>query len=163
MDSTICDFSAGCQGWVNVDDVVMGGVSHSMMQHRLDGTASFTGELSLERNGGFASVRTLLNVRDFRKFERFRLRLKGDGKHYSFRVRNDERFDGVVYASDFDTQPGEWMEIDLPFSDFRPLFRGRARPEAPAMDPARVVQIGFLISSKQEGPFCLQVEWIKAV
>jgi hypothetical protein len=158
----VCDFSTSCLQWRNVDDVVMGGLSRSAMQPGSDGTALFSGVLSLERNGGFASVRTALEVRDYARSDRFRIRVKGDGKRYSFRVRNDDRFDGVVYAAGFDTVAGEWVEIDLPFAEFRPLFRGTVVAGAPPMDPGNVAQIGLLISSKQEGPFRLQVAWIEA-
>lgn len=160
-DRIVCDFTDTCSGWRNVDDVVMGGVSRSSMTRDADGHAMFSGELSLERNGGFASVRTMLGDRDCSGFDRFRLRVRGDGRRYSFRVRNDDRFDGVVYASEFETVAGEWIEVDLPFSSFRPLFRGTIVPGAPPMDAGNVVQIGLLIASRQEGPFTLTIEWIK--
>lgn len=161
--SIICDFRERCLEWRNVDDVVMGGVSHSALQSDSGKSAIFSGVLSLDRNGGFASVRTTLDRHDFSAFDRFRIRVLGDGKRYSFRVRNDARFDGVVYACDFSTVEGQWMEIDLPFSAFRPLFRGAIVSGAPPIDPGNIVQIGFLISSKQEGPFSLQIDWIGVV
>ena len=161
IERVVCDFRNSCLVWRNVDDVVMGGLSHSAMQLGEAG-GTFSGVLSLERNGGFASVRAVPHEHDFRDCDRFRLRVNGDGRRYSFRVRNDDRFDGVVYASEFGTVAGEWMEIDLLFAGFRPLFRGKVVPGAPPMDPGNVAQLGVLISSKQEGPFCLQIEWIKA-
>jgi NADH dehydrogenase [ubiquinone] 1 alpha subcomplex assembly factor 1 len=159
----VCDFRKSCLAWRNVDDVVMGGMSASSMRIGEDGVASFSGELSLERNGGFASVRSVPEHRDFTGCNRFRIRVLGDGRRYSFRVRNDDRFDGVVYASDFDTAVGAWLEIDLPFSSFRPLFRGLVVPGAPPFDPGNVAQVGFLVAMKQEGSFRLQVAWIRAV
>lgn len=147
---------------MNVDDVVMGGVSDSAMQLTPDGTALFAGNLSLENSGGFASVRTVLERRNYDGFAGFRLRVKGDGKRYSFRARNDDRFDGVVYKFDFETVPGEWMEIELPFAGFVPSFRGRTLADVPPLDSANIVQIGFLISNRQEGEFRLEVGRIEA-
>jgi len=158
----ICDFKTTCLNWLNVDDVVMGGVSDSAMQLTQNGTALFAGNLSLENSGGFASVRTVLEQRNYAEFDGFRLRVKGDGKRYSFRARNDDRFDGVVYKSDFETVPGEWMEIDLPFAGFVPSFRGRTLPDAPPLDSGNIAQIGLLISSRQEGAFRLEVGRIEA-
>jgi len=158
----VCDFKTTCLNWMNVDDVVMGGVSDSAMQLTSDGTAVFAGNLSLENSGGFASVRTVLAQRNYADFDGFRIRAKGDGKRYSFRARNDERFDGVVYKSDFETVPGEWMEIDLPFAGFVPSFRGRTLNDAPPLDNANIVQIGLLISNKQEGAFRLEIVQIEA-
>jgi hypothetical protein len=161
-EQMICDFSTRCLQWQHIDDVVMGGVSGSLLRRDADGTASFTGRLSLDNEGGFASVRTLLDDRQFDAFDGIRIRVKGDGKRYSFRIRNDERFDGIVYKQDFYTMPDEWVVIDLPFHEFKPSFRGRIMHDAPPLDPGNIIQIGFLISMKQEGPFCLQIEWIKA-
>ncbi len=157
----ICDFKTTCLNWMNVDDVVMGGVSDSAMQLTSDGTAVFAGTLSLENSGGFASVRTVLERRNYDGFAGFLIRVKGDGKRYSFRTRNDDRFDGVVYTCNFDTIPGEWIEIELPFAGFIPSFRGRTLADVPPLDSGNIVQIGLLISSRQEGEFRLEVERIE--
>ena len=148
--------------WTSVNDVVMGGVSDSLMQVSEDGMGVFAGHLSLENNGGFASVRVSLPENDFTGYDGIVLRVKGDGRRYSFRVRTDMLFEGVVYRQEFDTVAGEWMDVELPFSDFKPSFRGRIVSDAPPLDPSRIFQIGFLISEKQKGSFRLEVERIDA-
>ena len=45
--------------------------------------------------------------------------------------------------------------------DFVPTFRGRVLSSEPPLDPARVTSVGFLIADKQDGPFQLEVAWIK--
>lgn len=158
----VCDFKTTCLNWMNVDDVVMGGVSDSAVQLTSDGTAVFTGNLSLENSGGFASVRTVLAQRNYADFDGFRIRVKGDGKRYSFRARNDDRFDGVVYKFDFDTVSDEWTEVELPFLEFKPSFRGRILDDVPPLDRSNIAQIGLLISNRQAGAFRLEIEWIAA-
>ena len=159
----ICDFiHPPLLRWASVNDVVMGGVSDSLMQVSEDGTGVFAGHLSLENNGGFASVRAPLPENDFTGYDGIVLRVKGDGNRYSFRIRTDMLFDGVVYRQEFDTVAGKWMDVELPFSDFKPSFRGRIVPDAPPLDLSRIFQIGFLISEKQEGSFRLEVERIDA-
>ena len=56
---TLFDFDSAdaVSGWFSVDDRVMGGVSVSQMRYAGDGVARFSGDMSLENNGGFASVR----------------------------------------------------------------------------------------------------------
>ena len=53
------DFSdpAAVAEWAPIDDRVMGGVSHSRLRHDPAGHAVFEGQVSLDRGGGFASVR----------------------------------------------------------------------------------------------------------
>ena len=43
--------------WRIVNDVVMGGISKSSITLNEDGTAKFSGTLSPDNNGGFASIR----------------------------------------------------------------------------------------------------------
>jgi len=162
MIMLVCDFRTTCLTWANVDDVVMGGVSDSAMRVNPEGGATFSGNLSLENSGGFASARTVLARRNYSGYDGFRIRAKGDGKRYSFRARNDDRFDGIAYRFDFDTSPGEWREIELPFAGFTPTFRGRTLDDVPPLDSANIAQIGLLISNRQSGAFRLEVEWIEA-
>ena len=44
--------------WTPIDDRVMGGISKSRLRHDPAGHVVFEGNMSLERNGGFASVRS---------------------------------------------------------------------------------------------------------
>ena len=45
--------------WNAIDDRVMGGVSSSRLRNDPAGHAIFEGNVSLERNGGFASIRSI--------------------------------------------------------------------------------------------------------
>lgn len=163
QERLICDFSKPkCLDWYSVDDGVMGGVSQSRFTRAEEGIGHFHGELSDLHGGGFASVRTFLDDRDFSGLEGIRLRVKGDGRRYSFRIRNDDRFDGIVYKSDFTTLDGEWMAVELPFSGFKAAFRGRTLEDAMPLDLRQIVQIGILVSKKQLGPFSLFISSIAA-
>ena len=57
---TLLDFSddADIALFQPIDDVVMGGVSRSSFGRAAPGIARFSGCVSLENSGGFASVRT---------------------------------------------------------------------------------------------------------
>ena len=44
-------------GWMIEDDGVMGGLSKGRFQLNNEGHATFTGNVALENNGGFSSVR----------------------------------------------------------------------------------------------------------
>ncbi|MBN1927993.1 MAG: CIA30 family protein [Chlorobiaceae bacterium] len=161
----ICDFENRCLEWRNVDDTVMGGSSKSSLLVDDSGLATFAGRLSLDRNGGFASVRTVFETQDYSGYDRFRIRLKGDGRRYDFRVRNNADADGLVYGCAFETVSGEWSEVDLPFSGLLPLAGGREEPQSGdrPFDSSNVIQICFLVAEQQKGNFNLQIDWIKAV
>ena len=159
----LTDFSGSDekQQWRIVNDGVMGGLS----QGRIDimpGGAVFRGQLSLENRGGFTSVRRAAPSYDLDGYTGIRLRVKGDGRTYQFRLRIDDRFDGIAYRSEFETTAGQWLTIDIPFKSFKPTWRGRNVPGAPKLEPGNIKQIGFLLADKKPGDFSLEIEWIQA-
>jgi monofunctional biosynthetic peptidoglycan transglycosylase len=163
-DKLLCDFKEASQKsqWNIINDGVMGGVSTSTFTIHADHTATFTGSVSLENNGGFASVRGGPFEFKLKDFSGLRIRVKGDGKTYSLRLRTDTFFDGPNYRVKFETVADEWMVVDLPFHTFVATFRGRILTNAPPLDPDKIKQIGLLISDKQAGPFRLHIDWIAA-
>ena len=159
-DRTVFDFQTATNtaAWQVVNDDVMGGMSQSGFR-LANSVALFQGEVSLENNGGFASVRSLPARHDLAGCDAFVVRVRGDGRSYKFTARS---FDSAIYQTVFATENGEWEEHRLPLAEFVPTFRGRILSGEPPLDPAKVTSVGFLISDKQEGPFQLEVAWIKA-
>jgi monofunctional biosynthetic peptidoglycan transglycosylase len=150
------------QDWLIVNDSVMGGISQSEMIVTPTGTALFRGNVSLENNGGFALVRTHPIEYQLADYHGLSLRVKGDGQPYKLRLRTDNYLNGVAYQADFQTEPGTWLNIQVPFAEFVPVYRGYLVSDAPKLDQARIAQMGFMISNKQAGPFELEIDWIKA-
>ena len=162
-DKILFDFTTATNSpaWQIVNDDVMGGVSTSRFEISTNG-AVFSGAVSLENNGGFASVRSSPARRDLSGCDAFVIRVRGDGRRYKFTVRTETGFDTPVYQCAFTTRRGEWEEHRLPFKDFVPTFRGRVLTEAPPLNPAEVSSLGLLISDKQAGAFKLELAWVKA-
>lgn len=164
---TLYDFSDpdSRRNWQVVNDSVMGGVSTSAFIEG-DGGAVFRGVVSLENNGGFASIRTVPGQYGLTDQDHFVLRIKGDGQRYKFsaRMASDETAWRVPsYQCTFETEPGRWKEITLPFADFEPRFRGRLVREAPPLEAKQIVSVGLMISDKQAGPFSLEVSTVRAI
>ena len=147
--------------WQIINDGVMGGISEGRFKINCDQTADFRGTVSLENNGGFASVRALVKEPVTGDFQKIIMRVKGDGKKYSFRIRTDANFGGVAYASTFVTTKDEWTEHQFTPADFKPTFRGRVLQNVAPLNETYIRQIGFMISEKQSGSFNLQIDWVK--
>ena len=148
--------------WSIVNDDVMGGRSTSKMEYSDDGSALFTGFVSLENNGGFASTRAAFPSLNLSGYAGVILKVRGDGRRYQLRFRTDDAYDGVAYRATFDTASGEWLELKLRFADFQASFRGSVLSDVDPLDPAQIRQMGFLIADKKEGPFRLEIAWVKA-
>jgi monofunctional biosynthetic peptidoglycan transglycosylase len=160
--ATLFDFTARSDAtrWQVVNDDVMGGVSTSGFR-LTNGWAVFDGEVSLDNNGGFASVRSLPSRMDLGGSSNFVIRVRGDGHQYQFTLRTDSRFDSPLYQLAFTTTQGQWQEHRLPVGKFVPTWRGRVLTDAPPLDPGKVTSAGFLIADKQAGQFRLEIAWIK--
>jgi monofunctional biosynthetic peptidoglycan transglycosylase len=148
--------------WSIVNDGVMGGRSTSRISRTNEATGLFEGFVSLENKGGFASTRAAFQSLDLSAYEGVALRVKGDGRRYQLRFRQDGAFDGVAYAVEFETAPREWTELYLPFETFRATFRGYEPRSSGPLDPARIRQIGILVGDEKQGRFALEIDWVKA-
>jgi monofunctional biosynthetic peptidoglycan transglycosylase len=161
---SIFDFKTkdSAEQWFVINDVVMGGVSNSSFDVTGSDTAVFSGRVSLENNGGFASVSTKPAAHNLDGFDGLRIRVKGDGKTYKISVKNDDAFTGSSYQFQFGTERDKWITIDTPFSAFIAQFRGRVLSNAAPIDQSSIKSFGLLISDKQAGPFRLEIDWISA-
>jgi NADH dehydrogenase [ubiquinone] 1 alpha subcomplex assembly factor 1 len=158
------DFSTeqALDDWTSINDAVMGGVSAGRLESTGNGTAKFTGFVSLENDGGFASVRSRPGRYDLGGYSGLRLRIRGDGRHYKVNLKTDLGADGILYRAIVETRENEWQVPRLPFEEFLPTFRGRFVQQAPRLDPSCVTSLGVMISDRQAGPFCLEIAWIGA-
>ena len=163
-EQTLIDFSStSAANWQIVNDSVMGGISRSTLELNDEGFALFSGTVSLENNGGFASVRTQATApADLSDFEGLSVRVFGDGKTYCLRVKTvkNGRITSYSYEARFNTSPGEWQTHKLPYSDFVPVFRGNSVRGNPELNTDAVIELGFMIQDGQEGPFRLGVSSI---
>ena len=157
----ITDFTENKVAWQTVNDGVMGGKSHSEIRSE-NGIAFFSGQVSLENNGGFASVRGMVNESLPKNLNFIVIRVKGDGQKYDLRVRKNNEFDGMSYKSNFRSQKGVWEEISIPLSEFVGTFRGQVYPEKKGVISEEINQVTFLIGDKQVGPFKIEIDWIRA-
>jgi NADH dehydrogenase [ubiquinone] 1 alpha subcomplex assembly factor 1 len=146
--------------WAATDDRVMGGVSRSRLRFDPMGHAVFEGVMSLEQNGGFASVRADAPPPLLEKLTHYVLEVRGDGKRYKLSLRMSGQFSRVSYQATFSTVANEWTTVAIPLSSFEPTFRGRRVLDAPPLDAALVDQVGLMISDRQDGAFQLAIRKI---
>lgn len=145
--------------WYVVNDSVMGGISNSQVLYENDNLV-FTGNVSLANNGGFASIRTLLDVQS-QDITKIMLRIKGDGQTYQLRLRTNEYMDGAAYTRSFSNTKSEWLNIEFLPEGFQLTYRGRLLEQQHTINFKDIKQLGFMIAGKQAGEFRLEVEKIE--
>ena len=158
-DSTqlIFDFNSNSNisNWSVVDDVVMGGRSTGNFKINKNGFGEFYGNVSLENNGGFSSVRYRFSAIEMKGFNEVVLRVKGEVKKYQFRIKDDLN-NQYSFTSIFETN-GEWQTIKISLSEMYPVFRGR-KLELGNFSSESIVEIAFLIGNKTAENFKLEID-----
>lgn len=159
----LATFSApnSAEVWKSVNDGVMGGISTGGVTRTKEGTLLFTGNLSLENNGGFASIRTREVVKDLSAMSHIVVNLRGDGRTYWVELRTAGQMGASSYRANLPTTDGEWREVRVPLTDFKLQAFGRALPIKP-LNPAAVASMGFTLADKKAGPFSLEIKSVTA-
>ena len=146
--------------WRIIDDVVMGGISDGKFKIDENGNGVFFGNVSTENNGGFSSVRYQMNTKDISGFSKVNIRLKGDGKNYQFRIKDDIN-SYYSYITTFKTS-GEWETVTLNLKDLYPSFRGQTL-NLPNFDGKFLEEIVFLIGNKKDESGELKLDKIELI
>lgn len=157
---TIFEFnkSSDISNWITIDDIVMGGRSTSEFVLSKEGNGIFKGNVSLENNGGFSSIRHRFKSIDSKDYLKFVIHIKGDGKTYQFRIKANAN-DYYSYIFNFSTT-GDWQIIEIQFREMSPSFRGTLLNKV-NFSGEKMQEIGFLIGNKKAEDFRLEIKKIE--
>jgi len=141
--------------WRITNDGVMGGKSEGHFLFEQD-KGVFTGNISLDNNGGFSSVfRAIDHLAT--EFETVTIDVMGDGLVYELRMI--VTLDGylLAYKHSFNTVEGQREVLSFTLADFQASFRGRNITNAAVLNSGNICEVGFLVKSKIEGRFSLSI------
>ena len=147
--------------WQTVNDGVMGGVSEGKFKITDTKTMEFFGTLSLENNGGFASVRTKAKKLSLEKGDTLVAKIRGDGRQYMLNLYPNKQRMAYSYRATVQTKKDEWIEVKVPLDKFEATSFGRIVKNAGLVKPEEIKSLGFMLGDKKAGPFKMEIEWIK--
>lgn len=161
----VLDFAGpeAAEKWQAVNDGVMGGVSEGRFKITPEKTLEFSGNLSLENNGGFASVRMRPTALGIQAGDTLVVRVRGDGREYVLNISTTSRRRAFSYRAPLPTTKDEWREVEIPLADFIPTAFGRRVEGMGPVEPDQINGLGFMLSDKKPGRFAMQVDWVKVV
>jgi NADH dehydrogenase [ubiquinone] 1 alpha subcomplex assembly factor 1 len=161
----VFDFAAAeqAEGWSVINDTVMGGVSSGDLSWE-NGALVFSGFLSLENNGGFASIRspqidTQLAL-NWSTSNGIRVLADGDGRTWTLQLRTTDDVDGG-WTQSFATTANATTDVMLPWQSFEPVTRFlEARSTDISLDPSRISTIAFYLVDGIQQPFRIAIRSI---
>ncbi|KAI9032829.1 complex I intermediate-associated protein 30-domain-containing protein [Phycomyces nitens] len=165
--------------WAIGCDKDIGGFTEVSLDITPENTGLFHGNLSLElpanreiQHSGYAAIRSKVKPSsmfgtpcwDTSLFRYLGLRVKGDNRKYFVNIQTD----GVIQTDLhqhrlFLRTPGQWETVMIPFRDFILTNNGMIQEEQVEMFREKVKTVGVSLMDRQEGPFRLEIDWIKAM
>jgi NADH dehydrogenase [ubiquinone] 1 alpha subcomplex assembly factor 1 len=149
----------GTAQWRVESDRVMGGRSTGSAEVA-EGMLVFTGEVVTE-GGGFSSVRAGRQV-DLSGYDGIELRVRGGGRTFALDVSDGTESRGreVTRRAPFPTT-GSWETVRVPFDALEETAHGEPVSPGP-LNRSAVTSIGIYIIDGKDGPFRLEVDWIRS-
>jgi hypothetical protein len=161
VSSLLLDFgSDAAKNWSVVNDGVMGGLSKGAVRYT-DSTLVFSGNISLENNGGFSSLRGPLGQYDLSDYETVTIRHRGFGGTFGFRLKTQDTYYLPYFKMEF-TPGEEWQNTSFQLAEF-PQWRmsQKTGSQISSSDLERIIHMGIIKSDKKPGDFRLEVAYIE--
>lgn len=147
--------------WFVVNDGVMGGLSNGSINYKED-SFEFKGTVSLENNGGFASVRSSFKEFNLGNYKEVELRYRLSGLDFAVTLANSKRWYNPNYKANLDNTNGDWKTIRIPLLDFEQYQVGKATGYTIDRNIlSNIIRISIISNQKKEVSFELEVDYIK--
>jgi len=156
------DFGKGnglCHNWIVVNDGVMGGLSEGEISYG-ENHLIFEGQLSLENNGGFASIRSPWSEYDLSEYKRVKMRIRGVGGEFGLTLENSRLFYQPNWRFLF-TPSEDWQVLEIPLHEFEMTRLGRALGQKLNINEVEnIIRIGIIKSDKKTEAFRLEIDYL---
>lgn len=150
----------GSSGWYIINDGVMGGLSQGQARFTEEGLLFF-GEVSLENDGGFTSIRAPFDTYDLSNYTQITIKYRSRGIKMSLQLEEDRRF----YYPNFKVKlpsSDAWIKKSYPLNEIRQYRMGYATGNRmEATDKSEIIRLGFITDDKIAGDFEFEVAYIE--
>lgn len=147
--------------WYIVNDDVMGGRSTSTLQET-DNSIRFEGSISLENNGGFASIRSPRKSYDLSSYKTVSIRFRSTGRDFGIVLERYRRFYLPTHKLIFGSDTNEWTTISFPVSTFKTQILGADTGNFIDTETLKNIErIGIILFDKKEGEFAVEIDYIR--
>lgn len=165
-DSKLMRYDFGKQGcdrcdWFVVVDGVMGGLSSGRLTIE-EKSMVMAGDISLENNGGFASLRTDYQRYDLSPYSSVVIKYRSTGQDFAMTLNNYRRFWRPQFKVALPDTDNQWVEKTLNFSDFKKMRFDEVLGGGPSTkELSNVIRLGFISNEKKASPYVFEVASIE--
>lgn len=156
--------TGNASNWSIVNDGVMGGLSQSTAVAK-ENYVVFSGSTSLKNNGGFASYRSPYKNEDLSSFKEVEIRFKSTtSRQFYFQLDCYRAWWYPNYKHAFYSDSQEWTVVKMPLKDFKEFKVGAQTGKKISQSQLKeVLRLGIILLDKKEGPFQLEIDYIKFI
>lgn len=148
--------------WIKINDGVMGGLSQSNIEYTAN-SIIFSGNVSLDNNGGFVSLRANWGEYDLTKYKGIKIKYRSVGQTFGFMIENRRRFYYPYYIAELEASE-DWQEIEILWSDLNEYKIGRKTGKKITDEFLRsVIRFGFINTSKKASDFRFEIDYIEFI
>ena len=149
--------------WYIVNDGVMGGRSEGSAYFS-ENSLMYKGNISLENNGGFSSVRSAYQELDLSDYDAVEIRYKNSGQAFSLLLETNREWFRPYFKTQILETSEEWETLLLPLSDFEETRIGeKTGNNLEQSDLSQIIRLGIMVSNKKAGPFEIEIDYIKFI
>ena len=121
----------------------------------------FKGKVSLENNGGFASVRTTYGDYDLSSYKRVTVRYRSTGQDFGLTLNKYRQFWRPNYKVNLPITDGEWKTVGFQLTDFKSYRLGNEIQGNPSKEDLKgIIRLGLISSTKAATTFEIEVDSI---
>jgi len=147
--------------WQIINDNVMGGMSNSKISFT-ENSMLFEGVISLQNNGGFASVRSPIRNMDLSKYTKVKMRYKSSIRNFDLIFSNDLKYYNPKYKLGFSPKTENWETKEFLLKDAIETRMGQPTGASISdQNLKNIIRFGFILSDKREGSFVLEIDYLE--
>lgn len=160
-EQTKIDFgSEKTNSWSVINDGVMGGRSFGKVNYETN-SMRFTGNISLDNNGGFSSLKSPFGNFDLSAHKRVEIRYRSSEIPMALTMEVSRAWYETYYRSALPSTKGEWKTLELPLNEFQGQSVGRKTGTRLSKNELeQTIRLGFINEAKGPGNFDFEVDYL---
>ena len=165
FNNNFAEFNFGSTGnsqnWYAVNDGVMGGLSSGVLEET-NNSIVFSGVVSLENNGGFASIRSTYDNYKLAKFNKVEVKYQSSGYDFAMTMEMHKRFYMPYFKFNLPDTGNKWKTVTIELADFEAFSLGKKLGYGLDKDSKNdIIRMGFISNEKNAGKYQIEIDYIK--